>query len=86
MLALAQVGAEQLQQTDPYTNRTGNLRGGTQAVLVVNGATIVVDLEMAEDYASYVEALGYSNFGEVSSQVAKLMDRSMARVGTKLGR
>lgn len=86
MLALAQEGATQLQQTDPYTNRTGNLRGSTQAVLVVSGATIIVDLEMAEEYASYVERLGWSNFGEVSTQIAKQMDRSIARMGRRLGR
>lgn len=69
-LRLVEQGAQELRATDSYQNRTGNLRGGTQAILVEDGATtITVSLEMDEHYASYVIARGYSNFWAVARQV-----------------
>ena len=63
---LVNQGAQRLRATDSYTNRTGNLRGGTQALREDTAEGVSVSLEMDEQYASYVIARGYSNFWDVA--------------------
>lgn len=85
MLAVAEAGAKELRDNDPYQNRTGNLRRGTQALLVVTGGEVRVDLEMDESYASFVAKRGYSHFARVSKATKLAMDRLVKRVARKLG-
>ena len=76
ILEIAEWGAEQLRENDPYQNRTGNLRKSTDAMSSGQGAKSVI-LEMGMDYASYVANLGYSDFDNVSDTVDRMIDRGI---------
>jgi hypothetical protein len=76
ILKIATFGAKRLQQTDPYANRTGELRANTRAV----GKTGLTILEMGMFYASYVNNLGYSNFDEVANFVDDQVDRGIDKM------
>lgn len=85
MLDLAQQGAEVLRSTDPYQDRTGDLRESTEAVIDQSGDPVIVVLRMGEDYASFVKRLGYSNFDDVSEEVKRQMDDGMRTVRRRIG-
>ena len=79
-------GAKQLQATDHYQNRTGNLRRGTQAIRVDLASGVTVSLEMDEHYASYVVGRGFSSFWEVGRQIEQLLPSSIERyIESRLG-
>jgi len=84
MLNLASQGATHLQRTDPYQNRTGNLRAGTQALLTYAGDAVVVDLEMDEYYASFVNRLGFSSFDSVADTVKDEITKGISAMGEKI--
>ena len=84
MLNIASQGAEHLQRTDTYQNRTGNLRAGTQALMTLRGDAIIVDLEMDEHYASYVNRLGFSGFDHVAETVRDNIDEGIRAMGEKV--
>ena len=66
MAEIAEDAAEELRNTDPYTDRTGDLRASTQAIPAIGGSESGVTLEMGEHYASYVNRRGFSRWDEVS--------------------
>ena len=76
ILNIAEQGAQRLRSTDPYTNRTGELRANTRAM----GRTGVTTLEMGMFYASFVNKLGYSNFDEVAAFVEDQVDRGIDKM------
>jgi hypothetical protein len=81
---VAEGGAEELRATDPYTDRTGDLRKNTAAIVAQAGAEIVVSLEMGMHYASYVNALGYSNFDQVTDQTKMAMRHAIAALKRRI--
>lgn len=78
MLDLAEQAAEHLQTIDHYQDRTGNLRKSTRAV--GGGIGGAVKLEMAEEYASYVHARGFSNFDDVAKELEEQIDTGIDRM------
>lgn len=71
MLGFVEAAADALQQTDPYQDRTGDLRSGTRAVNVSDDPDAwEFELEMDTKYASYVQDLGFSRFDEVGEAFA----------------
>lgn len=70
VFGFVEAGADILVNTDPYQNRTGDLRTSTQAVNVddeLNGWHF--DLEMGMKYASYVRDLGFSEIDDIAMVV-----------------
>lgn len=86
MLEIATFGADYLKDTDPYQDRTGNLRAGTQALLVSEAPEIRVELEMDTEYASYVVGLGYSNFDEAADKVEREIGKAITGIGRRITR
>jgi len=84
MLDLASQGAEHLRQTDTYQNRTGHLRAGTQAIMHYAEDAVIVELEMDEFYASFVNRLGFSGFDEVAETVRTEIGKGIAAMGEKI--
>ena len=60
----AEAMAQELRATDPYQNRTWKLRSTTVSSPEPDGATV----EMQQEYASFVQSKGYSNFDEVGER------------------
>lgn len=83
---VANEGAQELVATDPYTDRTGDLRGSTAAVVMSAGSEIVVSLEMGMHYASYVNARGFSNFDAVSNDTVRAMRNAIDALGRRITR
>lgn len=70
LLEIAEFGAEQEKRTATYTDRTGDLREGTRAEVLVDEPDVVqVRLSMGEYYGTYVVGRGYSDFPEIAEQV-----------------
>ena len=89
MLFLANEGAQWLKDGDPYTDRTGNLRVSTQALLTdgsFGGGDVVVVLEMDEHYASYVKKAGWSNFDDAVATVSQEIDAGIRAMGLRITR
>lgn len=70
-LGFVEAGADALRSGDPYQNRTGDLRRSTQAVNISDDPNAwEFELEMGEDYASFVQDAGFSRFDDVGEVVA----------------
>lgn len=83
-----EAGAEALRETDPYQNRTGNLRASTRAVRVDAGLEFSYRLEMYEPYASYVRDLGFSRvdeFGMLGGYVDTWIQNHFEVIAAKIG-
>lgn len=66
VFGFVEAGADILQNTDPYTDRSGDLRSNTQAVNVNDDVDLWhFQLQMATPYASYVRDLGFSQIDDV---------------------
>jgi hypothetical protein len=69
VFGFVEAGADILRATDPYQDRTGNLRASTEAVNVLDDpGQWHFQLTMGESYASYVNDLGFSRIDEVAGQ------------------
>ena len=79
--------AQQEKVESTYKNQTGHLRQGTRAATVSQtGDEIVVDLEMAEPYASPVVKRGFSKFPKIAKAAERTLDRAATAIERKTGR
>jgi hypothetical protein len=73
--------------THKYKNQTGHLNNSTEAgVISVTANETVIDLEMGEDYASYVVKRGKSNFVKLATRAEADLNRAAAAIARKLGK
>jgi hypothetical protein len=82
MLDIVEDAAEELRETDPYQNRTGNLRENTKAAMQGD----VISLVMDEDYASYVNAKGLTGIDEAAEDAAKAIETAQKNLIRKIQR
>ena len=79
--------AQEEKVTSTYKNQTGHLRQGTRASTVSHTDNeIIVDLEMAEPYASFVQKRGFSKFPTIAKAAQRTLDRAASRIAKKHGR
>lgn len=79
--------AQEEKSSSTYKNQTGHLRQGTRAATISQTDNeIIVDLEMAEPYASFVVKRGYSKFPRIAKAAERTLDRAASRLAGKLGR
>lgn len=70
VFGFVEAGADVLVSTDPYQDRTGDLRDSTKAVNVNDDPDAwEFLLEMGEGYAVFVNALGFSRIDEVGEDI-----------------
>lgn len=85
MLAAVNVGAAFEKAHKTYTDRTGNLKRNTRGRIDQNRRdTVVVDLEMAEDYASYVKKRGLSAFDDAVNRTNQAIADEMDSIGKRV--
>lgn len=79
--------AQEEKVTSTYKNQTGHLRQGTRAATISQTDNeIVIDLEMAEPYASFVVKRGYSRFPKIAIAAERSLNRAASRLARKLER
>lgn len=72
VFGFVEAGAKILVQTDPYQNRTGDLRASTLAINYSDDVDAwEFSLNMETEYASYVRDRGFSRIDEVYGVVAQ---------------
>ncbi len=72
--------------THKYKNQTGHLNNSTEAgVVSVTDNEVIIDLEMGEQYASYVAKRGLSNFEKLAVRAEADLNREAVAVAKKLG-
>lgn len=83
MLWAVKFAAKYERDTHPYTNRTGDLQAATSGFIHQGGldSAVTAVLEMGMPYASYVDALGYSNIDEAGNMAAQNIARSIDAIG-----
>lgn len=83
---VAQDAADYLVATDPYQNRTGDLRASTVSESIDLGDAIEVTIVMGMPYASFVIARGFSNWEEAVADAESNMDRALSAIATRISR
>ena len=79
--------AEQLQATDTYQDRTGDLRASTQGeALQVSDNRVEATMAMAMPYASYVIGRGFSSWEDEIEDAEREMDRALSAIATRITR
>lgn len=78
--------AQELRRTDPYQDRTTNLRNSTVGETMDLGGRVEAVLVMGMFYASFVNRLGYSNFDEVSQKARRRMREAFTRMARRITR
>lgn len=85
MEAIAGNAAFRLRQTDPYTDRTGNLRRSTEAELSISGnGDAIIELVMGMYYASFINKLGYTRFDEEALRALQRIRALIARTRRRM--
>ncbi len=84
MFDVAEQAAAHLRATDPYTDRTGDLRDSTVADVNEAGDSIEVVLEMGMHYGKYLAASGWSDFEAVAERADDLMRKGVDRLARKI--
>lgn len=85
MLNAARMGAEYEKANKTYEDRTGNLRKHTVGRLVRRGLNeVVAEIEMGEEYASYVRARGFSAFNEAVKLTRQTIEDEIDLIGQKI--
>ena len=75
VLSFIQEGAETLVASDPYQDRTTNLRNSTEAQIFDDSVdSWEFDLAMDQPYASYVRDKGFSFIDDVADEVSDRID------------
>ncbi len=73
--------------THKYKNQTGHAHNATEAGIVsITPNETVIDLEMGEDYSSFLVKRGFSNFVKLATRAEADLNREAAAVASKLGR
>jgi hypothetical protein len=81
------IAAQTEKRESTYKNQTGHLRQGTRAATISQTDNeIVVDLEMAEPYASFVVKNGYSKFPKGAKAAERKLDREAKAIERKTGK
>ena len=84
IMEILQRYAAEERNTHDYRNQTGHLQQSTRAVVVDESDDhFEAHLEMGEEYASYVEARGYSNFRSIVSKAATEIAAHVANVSKR---
>lgn len=81
---ILQRAASEERNTHAYRNQTGHLQQSTRAQVVSESDDeFRARIEMGEEYASYVEARGYSNFRSIVSKAATEIAAHVANVSKR---
>lgn len=66
----AEAGVDEIKQSHPYTDRTGDLTDDAHVVPGTDDGKRIAEMEWPEDYASYVDRKEQFNFTERAERVA----------------
>jgi hypothetical protein len=86
MSGVAQDAADHLVATDPYQNRTGDLRASTVSESIDLGDAVEVTIAMGMPYASHVIRRGFSGWEEAVADAERDMDRAISAIATRISR
>jgi hypothetical protein len=79
-----EAAAAELRATDPYQNRTGDLRASTQGEAISFGDEVEATLAMGMPYASFVIGRGFSNYEDVVEDTERELDDELDAIADRI--